>query len=238
MCTPGGCLTPWMPDSASRPWLKPCTATAGPRSSTPTTAANSPASSSAPCSKTPVSPSLWTAGAAARTTSSSSGSGARSSTRRSTSTSSPRRLRRPKGHCQVAQLQQHHETSYRPRWGHPSRGLRKGNAAGDADQAPRLACPSARSTRAARRVKQDLGGMIDYRGIHLISAATLSNKPGPPHLGRSRLPHRPAPGHPRPPGRSRSADLTDFPAAPSPLAGPGTPGGRRRRPWRRFRSSP
>ena len=47
---------------------------------------------------------------------------------------------------------------------------------------------------------------------------------------RSRLPHRAAPGHPRPPGPSRSADLTHFPAAPGPLASPGTPGGRRRCP--------
>ena len=39
-------------------------------------------------------------------------------------------------------------------WGlHPSRGLRKGNAAGDADQAPPLAYPSAGSTGTARRVK-------------------------------------------------------------------------------------
>ena len=67
----------WMPGSASRPWLKPWTATAGPRSSIPTRAANSPAPSSPPCSKTPASPSPWTAGAAAWTTSSSSASGAR-----------------------------------------------------------------------------------------------------------------------------------------------------------------
>ncbi len=45
------------------------TATAGPRSSIPTKAANSPASSSPPCSKTPASPSPRTAGAAAWTTS-------------------------------------------------------------------------------------------------------------------------------------------------------------------------
>ena len=49
-----------------------------------------------------------------------------------------------------------------------------------------------------------------------------------PLPGRSRLPHRAAPGHPRPPCPSRSADLTDLPAAPGPLASPGTPGGRKR----------
>ena len=65
-----------------------------------------------------------------------------------------------------------------------------------------------------------------------------------PLPGRSRLPHRAAPGHPRPPCPSRSADLTHLPAAPGPLASPGTPGGRRRRalpqrpPRRRSRSSP
>ena len=40
--------------------------------------------------------------------------------------------------------------------------------------------PSARSTGTARRVKQDRGGMIDHCGVHLASAAILSNQPGPP----------------------------------------------------------
>ena len=55
-----------------------------------------------------------------------------------------------------------------------------------AGPAPQLACPSARSTGTAERVKQDLGGMIHYHGIHLISAAQLSYKPGPPHSTSSR----------------------------------------------------
>ena len=104
-CSPGGSPTPWMPGSASRPWLKPWTATAGPRSSTPTKAVNSPASSSPLCSKTPASPSPWTAGAAAWTTSSSSASGAHSSTRPSTCTSSqtasPPKRRLPSGSTSI-----------------------------------------------------------------------------------------------------------------------------------------
>ena len=55
---------------------------------------------------------------------------------------------------------------------HPSRGLRKRNVAGEADQAPRLTRPSVGTTGTARRVKQELGGMIDHHGIHLISAAS------------------------------------------------------------------
>ena len=55
----------------------------------------------------------------------------------------------------------------------PLSGLKRvrGNASGDADQAPPLACSSADSTETARRVEHNLGGMIDYRGIHLNSAA-------------------------------------------------------------------
>ncbi len=43
--------------------------------------------------------------------------------------------------------------------------------------------PSASSTEAERRVKQDPGGMIHYPGIHLNSAAILFKKPGPPQVG-------------------------------------------------------
>ena len=45
---------------------------------------------------------------------------------------------------------------------------------------------------------------------------------------RFRLPHRAAPGRPRPPCRSRRALLTQSPAAPGPLAGPGGSRGRGR----------
>ena len=38
------------------------------------------------------------------------------------------------------------------------RAPRRANASGDAEQAPRFACPSAGSTGTAKRVKQDLGG--------------------------------------------------------------------------------
>ena len=50
------------------------------------------------------------------------------------------------------------------------------------DRASDLARPSANSTGARRRVKQDPGRMIYCTGIHLISAAYLSYEVGPPQL--------------------------------------------------------
>ena len=41
--------------------------------------------------------------------------------------------------------------------------------------------PLCRLNGTAGRVKQDAGGLIHYHGIYLISAAILSDKPGP-HL--------------------------------------------------------
>ena len=67
-----------------------------------------------------------------------------------------------------------------PRWRHPSRGIRKRTAAAVAAQAPPLVCPSAGSTTTQSHDKQDSGGMIGRPGIHLDSAAPLSNQPGPP----------------------------------------------------------
>jgi hypothetical protein len=79
---------------ALRPWKKRSSGTAAPRSSIPTRAASSPATSSqAPWSAT-GSPSAWMARAATWTTSLSSGCGAASNTKRSTSTRMPASPRR------------------------------------------------------------------------------------------------------------------------------------------------
>ena len=57
----------------------------------------------------------------------------------------------------------------------------RAGADAEAGPAPQLACLSAGSTGTAGHVKQNPGGMIDDFGIHLISAAHLSSKVGPPH---------------------------------------------------------
>ena len=83
----------------------------------------------------------------------------------------------------------------------------------------RAPCPC-RTDRHALRERAQGSGLAAHR-------QRPARRPVPVR-DRFRLPHRAAPGRPRPPCRSRRALLTQSPAAPSPLAGPGGSRGRGR----------
>ena len=138
-----------------------------------------PSWSSPPPSKTPVLPYPWTAEAGVWTTSSSSAFGAQGSTRPSASTNSPTASRRngssPDGSNSAT------PKGLTPPWmATPAEAYEKAIQRYRLSFTARLPLGRLRQTR--KTCKRGLGRHDRSPGIHLISAAPLSNQPGPPHF--------------------------------------------------------